>query len=285
MRDIKTVHDCRKLYREILAGYSSVSFNKSYVKHLTDSDYGLLEDKSDEFLEMARKSGLQSEKDLLLVLDQEKHWTKSEEENYQGLIQEIRDLADQRRKLVLPEQIEQLSAFIKEREDKLNLLHKERSELLSVTAESFSEKKQQEEVLKISFYKDSTLKELLYSHDEFDEIERDELNKLFMAYASVSSPFVDRNIQKVSVCSFFLNSFRLCQENALNFYGKPVSQLSIYQIRLFEHGKTNNAILEAENQGPPEEYYKDLDNVVNWFDSRYQILAGKAAANRNKGKK
>lgn len=280
---MKTVQQCKKLYREILAGYSFVPFNKSYVKHLNDSDYGLLEDKSDSFLEDAKKAGLHSEAELLAVLDKEDHWKNSEEQQYQGLINEINDLVAQRPKLAFKEQVEDINRLIKERETALDILHKERAELLSVTAESYSSKKQQEEVLKISFYKDEGLKTPLLSPQDFDEISNIELRQLFVAFGAASAPFTDRNIQKVSVCSFFLNSLRLCDGNPVNFYGKPVCKLSIYQKALFEKGKLNSTILDHENEGPPEAYYNDLDNVVNWFDARYQILAGKAAAARNKG--
>jgi len=278
----KTVQQCKKLYRDIGLGYCYASYNKAYIKHLTEGDFGTLEDKSQEFIDYAHSKGIGSEKEILIALHENGSWLNSEEELYQFSIQEVRDLIDQRRTLYLKEQVEQIGVFIKEKERALDNLHVKRSELLSITSESYASRKQQEEVIKISFYKDPEFKTLLYNDEVFDELDIPEIRKVFLLYTSLMLPYCDKNLQKVSVCPFFLNLFSLCEEDVSAFYGKPICNLSVYQSKLLEFSKINTVIIKEEGKGRPDDYYQDLDKVINWFDTRYQILVGKSAEARQK---
>lgn len=278
----KTIQQCKKLYKDIVLGYSYVNYNSSYIKHLVESDYGTLEDKTQEFIDYAISKGINSEKDTLIFLDKYGHWTNAEEERYQFSIQEIRDLAGQLRTLYIKEQVEGLSKFIKEKEAALDQLHGKRSELLSITAEGYAYRKHQEEIIKISFYKDPQFKELTYDNNTFDDLDISELKRVFLLYTSIMLPYCDKNIQKVSTCPFFMNLFSLCEDEVHAFYGKPICQLSIHQVKLLEFAKINSIILKDEGKGPPDDYYKDLDKVIHWFDTRYQILVGKSTEARQK---
>lgn len=277
-----TVQQCKRLYKDILLGYSYSHYNKGYIKHFSESDFGLLEDKTQEFVDHAVSKGISSEKDTLVFLDKHGHWTKSEEEGYQSSIQEIRDLLDQLRTLYLKEQVEQLNKFIKDKQAALEDLHVKRAALLSITAESYADRKHQEEIVKLSFYKDSQFTELFYSDEVFDDLDISDLRKIFLSYTTIMFPYSDKNIRKISTCPFFLNLFSLCEDDAHVFYGKPICTLSTYQVKLLEFAKTNTVILKDEGKGPPEDYYKDLDKVIHWFDTRYQILVGKSSEARQR---
>ena len=44
---ISKIEDCRKVYRDIILGYSVVKNPFCYLKHLTDVDLGAVENKND----------------------------------------------------------------------------------------------------------------------------------------------------------------------------------------------------------------------------------------------
>jgi len=49
---------------------------------------------------------------------------------------------------------------------------------------------------------------------------------------------------------------------------------------LFSRGGYYKDILEQSSQRPPEEYYDDLDSVIQFYDRQYSIILGKRTNNQ-----
>lgn len=278
---ILKLEDCRKVYRDIVAGYSFVKEPRCYLKHLRDIDLGAVDNKSDLILDEVKANKIQCEKDVLIALDKRGIWTKKDEEGYFQLIKSIKDLEGEKRKIKSREQAEQLVKIINERKDELHKLENERAGHLSISAEYFQKKRSQEELIKISFFKNEDLKEPLFNSDEFNDLEYGQLVPFFAAFADLAETVGENNLKKISVCPFFLNAFSLSNDDPTKFYGRSgIVDLTIYQLDLFNYGKTNKVILE-QGHNPPEDY-SDLQAVVNWFDIEYSILLGKVEAAKRK---
>lgn len=278
---ILKLEDCRKVYRDIVAGYSVIKQPRCYLKHLRDIDLGAVDNKSELILDEVKANKIQSEKDVLIALDKRGIWTKKDEENYFELIKSIKDLEQEKRKIKSREQAEQLVQIINQRKDELYKIEGERASHLSISAEYFVKKRSQEELIKISFFKDEELKQPLFSLDEFNDLEYGELVPFFSAFAELAETVGENNLKKISVCPFFLNAFSLSNDDPIKFYGRSgIVDLTIYQLDLFNYGKTNKVILE-QGHNPPEDY-SDLDKIVNFFDIEYSILLGKIEAAKRK---
>lgn len=277
---ILKLEDCRKVYRDIVAGYSLVKEPRCYLKHLRDVDLGAVDNKSDLILEELKSKKIQSEKDVLIALDKRGIWTKKDEENYFQAIQTVKDLEVQRRKVVSREQAAQLVSIINQKKEELQKIESERAGHLSISAEYFLKKRSQEELIKISFYKDEELKYPLFDSDEFNELEYGQLVPFFSAFADLAETVGENNLKKISVYPSLLNAFSLSGDDPTKFYGKSIVNLTLYQLELFGMFKTNKMILEQGDE-PPQDY-SDLDKIVNWFDINYSILLGKIEAAKRK---
>lgn len=277
---ILKLEDCRKVYRDIVAGYSVIKQPRCYLKHLRDIDLGAVDNKSELILDEVKANKIQSEKDVLIALDKRGIWTKKDEENYFELIKSIKDLEQEKRKIKSREQAEQLVQIINQRKDELYKIEGERASHLSISAEYFVKKRSQEELIKISFFKDEELKQPLFSLDEFNDLEYGELVPFFSAFAELAETVGENNLKKISVCPSILNAFSLSGDDPTKFYGKSIVNLTLYQLELFNMLKTNKMILE-QGHNPPDDY-SDLDKIVDFFDIEYSILLGKIEAAKRK---
>mgnify|MGYP001570440092 CR=1 FL=1 len=278
MSEALKIESCRKLYRDIVLGYSPVKNPRCFVKHLREIDLGSIESKSDAVLEEIKANGIHSEKEVLESLDKRGVWTKKNEEEYFGLIASIKDLEQERKKIVSRSQAEELLEIIAGRKRELQEIIIERSGHLRISSEFFLRKKFQQELMKISFFKDEDLKEPLYDQETFADLDYKDLIVLFEVFNEVSENLCELNIKKVSVTPAFLNTFSLCESDPYIFYGKPVTELTLHQLDLFNCGKLNKTILEQGN--PPPENYEDLDKVVLWYDTEMSLLIGRIEKNK-----
>lgn len=270
---VQKIEDCRKVYRDIIAGYTAIKKPLCYVKHLREADLGSLENRSDSILAELKENNIPTEKEVLIALDKKEIWTKANEEEYFNLIQAIKDLEHEKRKIVSREQIEQLLVVINKERERLYEIMIFREDHLKISTEYFLRKKAQEELIKISFFKDEQLKIPYFNTQEFDDIDYKGLNECFGIFNEVSETMSDYNIERVSVTPAFLNSFALCDDNSQVFWGRPVIDLTLYQINLFNYGRLNRQIIEMG--GSPPEDYSDLDAVVRWFNCEHSLLLTK----------
>lgn len=277
---ILKIEDCRKVYRDIVAGYSFVKAPRCYLKHLRDIDLGAVDNKSDLIFEELKSKKIQCEKDVLVALDKRGIWTKKDEEAYFQAIQTVKDLEGQKRKIVSRAQAEQLVEIINQKKDELHKIESERAGHLSISSEYFLKKRSQEELIKISFFKDEELKYPLFDSDEFNELEYGQLVPFFSAFADLAETVSESNLKKISACPSILNAFSLSGDDPTKFYGKSIVDLSLYQLELFNYCKTNKVILEQGHEPPSD--FSDIDKIVNWYDCELSLLQGKIQAAKNK---
>ena len=281
MQDLTTEADCRLAYLDILAGCTAESGGKFVVKHSTESDYCLTERVRRHFLKEGTRMGLVSESDQLELLAKRGIWTAEDEKAYLEAKDELDSLVISSKNLVIPQQIKDMQRMIKEARDKLHTNFGTRAELIGTTKEVFALRRASEHHILRSFYKDSSLKHPLFTEAEADDIEPQRLHIFMDIYESVVGTFTEKNLKRISVCPFFLNVFYGAKDSAFAFYGKPVIELSLYQLSLFGKGKFYKSLLEEpEIIRCPEEYYSDLSKVIQHYDRQYSILAGKRSAGR-----
>ncbi len=273
---LKNSKDCRSAYREILQGYTYIEEEELYVKHFTESDLGELEYLYKSCEKELQKKGVENEKEKLEFLKEEEHWSQNEEEEWISAKLAVQDAYAFQDKLVDPEQRENFKETIKNQEKLFDEINKERHSILEPTIESFCDKKLNEHYVRCSLFKDSTLKEPAISKEEFDNIPFSELNKFIVIYNEISHKFEDKNLSRIGVNSFFLNSFMMSDNDPVKFYGKSVLELTLYQLNLYNKGKYYKSILE-EGKDPPNNLYElmdknGMDPIVSWFDTAYNQI-------------
>ena len=156
------------------------------------------------------------------------------------------------------------------RVDLLKLARK-RAEALGLTAEGFANKKQTEETVLLTFFKNEDLKEQLYSKEEFDLLSDTRVNELSNLYFdTIFEDFSAENIKRISICPFYMSLFNVCENNIHNFYGKPIMGLTHLQISVFSTAKYFRKLME-NCKAAPEDYHKSPESLIEWYEGQNSL--------------
>ena len=82
--------------------------------------------------------------------------------------------------------------------------------------------------------------------------------------------FSEKRMKMISAATFFMNALMLCKNNPFIFFGKPVCQLTNFQMEMFSYGLSFKNVLEKGNT-PPVDASSDLEQMVEWYESSGNI--------------
>lgn len=259
----------RILFVDILKGYTIAYYknNKLYFKHNTSIDSGDIDHIKQDFIEKAKKNGLPTEEQKEQYIIAEKLWSIEKNEEIKKIKSYISNLKTTKSKLFRNEEIKSINEQINDQNFKLINLISERKELLGFTVEDYANKKINEYFMFNSLFKDKDLKYKFFSEEEFDELENRDLSEILEIYNNINKNYIDKNLKKIALSSYYLSLFNLSDDNPYYMYGKPVIYLTFYQMEIFGYARYfKNALSEAKHR-PPDEYYEDPDKLVDWLES------------------
>ena len=257
----------QRLYKDVINGYSKIRFNDQdlYVKHVATMDMGTVEAFEKERFQEAKSKGLFTKEEKIKFLIEDGVWSEDSETRVKELADEVSGLKITIKKLFLASQQKKIRNEIKKRERELNDLETERKDLLGITCESYSDQKANQEFLRISLYEDKELKKLKFDDKGYFDLTNQDLLIITNSYNFTVSDFTSDAMKCIAASPFFLNTVLLCKSNPMIFFGKPVVDLSNYQVDLFTHGLRYKNVLE-DGKTPPETSYKDIQQVVDWYE-------------------
>ena len=261
------------MFIDILKGYSLSYYksNKLYFKHNTSFDSGEIDHLKQEFIEKAKRNGLPTEDQKEEYLISESIWSKESNEKIKKLKSDISTLRQTKSKLFKSDDINEFNKQIDEKKLELITLTVERKDLLGFTVEDYANKKINEYYMFNSLFKDKNLKDRYFSEQEFDELENKDISEILTIYNDINKNFVETNLKKISLSSYYLSLFNLCDENAYNLYGKPIVYLTFYQMEIFGYARYfKNALSEAKHK-PANEYYEDPEKLIEWLESSKNV--------------
>ena len=261
---------CRKLYKDIINGYSYIPYHKFYIKHFKEVDIGEINESKQIIIEESKDKGLLFEKEKVKMLIENDHWTQEKEFEIQSLAEQISNHRQAKTKLFIKAQLDSVQHEIDKKEKKLNDIIVEKDSAVGLTVEKYSEKKSSEEITRFALFKDKDFNDPLYSQEEYDELENKELEKLIFIYSTIMSEFSERKIKMIAAATFFMNTLMLCKNNPFIFFGKPACQLTNLQMEMFSHGLSFKSVLEKGNI-PSVEASSDLEQMVEWYESSGNI--------------
>jgi hypothetical protein len=264
---VRDVEKYRSVYSQILRGYSSTEYKGKdlFVLHLSESDIGQISEKKNNFIQEAKNKGLPDEEEKLKILDEQEIWTNEEEQELEDIKEEVKNQEQSLKNLVIKSQKQTLNSKILINKRKLKEKLIERKGSLDLTCEEYGERKSQEEIVYYSLFKDKLFKERYLTRNEFEELPQVELHYLMQLSVDCMGDVTHDNIRRVCVLPFFLNSFFICNDDPMIFYGKPVVDLTVNQISLFSTGKYFKTMLSKSEAQPPET--DNVDELVEWYES------------------
>ena len=261
--------EVKLMFAEVVRGYTKVAsydFGLIYVKHINTFDSADIESERMLYENKAIEMGVLSEEEYAKLLEKDGTWTSKDEDKIAQNKVMLKNLEKTKSKLHLKSQVDQVKKQIKKVEENLLKLNSEKRAIFSNTVEGYGNKKVNEYYMRLSTYADEYLEKKKFTNEEFDELEDDQMQELIAVYNVAVSKFVSHNQQLVALSPLFLNFFYLCDDNAVNFYGKPIVELSFYQAELFGHGIRFKSILSDSKSKPPDDIAEDPEKLIEWAD-------------------
>lgn len=253
---------------EILNGYSPISspsFGKVFVKHFSNLDNSEIEERYSEVYQLALENDLPTlelrEKEIL----EGPYWKEEKNKRLKELENFLPNLRLTKTKLIRDLDKAAIQKQIEDSENEIIKLKLIKNSLIGITAESFASKKVNEFFIYQALFSDPGLKTRKFTDEDYEELDESVIHELVSVYNSSLDKFADKTIKRISLSPQFSNSFYLSNDDPWVFYGKPVIQLTFYQIDLFANAKYFKGMIQNAGQKVPQEVLNDPDKLVEWF--------------------
>jgi hypothetical protein len=177
----------------------------------------------------------------------------------------IAGLKNSKSKVFLQAHIDNINRQLEENQLKLAHLEIQKEELIGFCAENYAQRRINEHYMQKAILKDNG--EFLLSNEDFEDLQQDQLMGLISTYNKNTRKFESPNLKKISLSGFFTNLFYLCENNAYTFFGKPLVELTFYQVELFGYARYYKSLMESSESKVPDEVRQDPEKIVEWFES------------------
>ena len=256
------------LVGEAFDGYTEVTFQNKpvYIKHVNIRDQRYLHKYYEKYRQIAISKGLQKEEDRIKQVLADGIWEEKDDLKIESLQFEVENLKRTVRGLFLPSQKEAMQKSIEEKLKEKEELEINRKEVMGQTAEDYASQRSADEILRFLLFKNKELTENLYSEEEFGELEIWEVAELGKIHADIQARLSDSQIQQAVLRPFFTMYLSLC-EDAYGFYQKPITELTIYQLRVVLFGKMFYNIFQYTDD-IPEEIKQDPKKLIQFSDAQ-----------------
>lgn len=255
----------KKIYKEISVGSSFVKEKNAYIKHFKEIDFIDIDQVYEAAMDKAKKLSLptfeEKEKELL----DNGLWSKKQNEELLLLKNDIENMEKRKSKMFIKSQIEKIKKDIIEKQKQLDILQNNKNELLGLYVELYAEKQLNDYFIINSFYYDKELKNKI-NIEEFEY--REDMAFWIILYHRYIQNFNKNNMRKIAINPMFLNLFMICDNNLYEFYGKPLLELSNFQIELASYGRYYaNIFSNPEVEKLDEKIKSDPDLLSDWYKS------------------
>ena len=244
-------------------------FGDLKIKHINNFDSARSDMIHDYCLTKAAKEGLPKREDKIKYLIEEKLWDPEKDKEADRLESLIKGMMKTKSKLHLQAQIDQIKKDIKTAEADFLKIKQEKEEIIGFTAEEYAGRRVNEHLMQISILdKDD---KTLFSEEEFGELEQEQIHEILSIYSSNTEKFKAHSLKRIALADFFTNIFYICEDNIFNFYGKPVINLTFYQIEIYSFGRYFKSIIQNSEEKIPEHILEDPDELIEWAQSSKNV--------------
>lgn len=251
---------------EVFDGYTEFIYkdNPVYLKHFNIRDQRYIHKYYEKYKSIAISKGLETESSRLEKIKKDDIWSDDDDLKIHSLDLEIKNLTQTQKQLFLPSQKEAMQKDIDDKYLEYLSLKTKRKEVIGKTAEDYASSRSNEEMLRYFFFKDPLFKKHLFTEDEFSEIEDYELVVLLNIQSEVSKRLSDLNLQTAVLRPFFSMYMSHC-DNINNFYGRPIIELSVYQLKTAIFGRMFYNIFQY-TENIPDNIKEDPEKLLSFSD-------------------
>ena len=270
----------RYLFKDIVQGFSEVHFEgvALYIKHLSALDQVDLEELEEHFATKAIKRGLPTEEETIARLTEEGMWTTADIAELAEQEKYVESLKNARKQLFIKHEIDDNIEQTKKAHLKVVQLTMAKEELIGQTSEKYAKSRVSDHYILKSFYESEDLTQPSYSEEDIDHLTKEELLRIIQSYNKKIFVFTDENIQKIVLQDFYSPYFPF-SDNVMNFYNKPLFDLSLNQVKLIVFTRMFKNIFESYPK-IPETIKNDPSKIIDYVNA--QDKAKDAVSNLDK---
>jgi len=253
---------------EIFDGYSVSAFEGRdvFVKHRNIRYQKYINTYFEKYKNIALFKGIESQEEREAYIKKEGLWDDSDDMKILSLTEEIKNLQKTKESVFLPSQKDSFQKTIEEKSIELSDLQKNKTEIIGLTAEGYASKRSNDEMLRFCIFKDPDFTENLHTEDEFGELESHQIILLNNIMADTCNKMSEDNIKHAVLRPFFGMYIPNC-ENPSDFYGKPIIDLSVYQMKTAMYGKVFHSIFQYI-EDIPDNIREDPDKLLAYSESQ-----------------
>lgn len=260
------------IFSEIIEGYSFVPsklFGDLKIKHINNFDAAKTDIKNHYYFEKAVSQGLEKREDKIDYLIKEKLWDPEKDKQAKKLGDVLRGMRKTKPKLLLQAQIDSINKDIEKNEIELGKILAEKESIIGFTAEEYAQRRINEYYMYISILNENGNR--LFGEDEFQELDEEQVTEIMTIYSKNNEKFKAEVLKKIALADFFTNIFYLCEDNVFNFYGKPVINLTFYQIEIYSYGRYFKSLIQNSEDKIPDHIVEDPDKLIEWAQSSKNV--------------
>jgi hypothetical protein len=225
-----------------------------------------LEELEEGFFTKAKNKGLPTEEETLTRLKEEGMWTSGDIADLAEQEKYLESLQTSRKQLFLKHEIEDNIKETAKARTKVAELKAAKEELVGQTCEKYARGRVSDHYVLKSFYKDDTFERPCYSAEEMDEIGKEDLLSIVHSYNNKILKFTDDNIQRIILQDFYSPYFPF-SDNVMNFYNKPLFELSMNQVKLIVFTRMFKNIFESYPK-MPDTVKKEPEKIIDYVNSQ-----------------
>ena len=259
----------RSVFSDIVKSYSFLGdspFGPISIKHLGNLELAEIDYFYNLTLNDAIKKGIPNYESKVESLVEDGLWSRDDETK----ISEYKETASQyesnRDSQFLKSKRAMWAKELANIKDEIYNLELRKQSILGDYAEGFATKRSNEMHILLSFYSGADITKRLFSQESFNQLDDAEIKSLFTIFQGYTDKFNQGSIKKIALSNFFLNMFSLTSENIYEFYGKPVVNLTFYQIDLFGWGKHFKQILSQFGSKIPPNIMDDPNKILEYVE-------------------
>lgn len=237
---------------------------KCFAKHFSLQDQIHLDDKYEEFFDKAKSNGIPTKKEALQRMYDNKLWTEEDEKWVASQKEFIKNLEETKSKLTIERQVKTVQKSIDEVEVKLKAKEAKRQKHIGTTCEAYANVQMNSYTMIYSLYEDSKCEKPLFSKDDQDYLSHEDIALIVKSYNDGMKALDITSIKDLSVSPFFTSYFSLIEEAPAEFFGRPVYELSFYQLNLLSYARVLRSIIK--NTAPPKQYHRNPDKLLEWAE-------------------
>ena len=240
------------------------SFGTIHLKHFKQLEVQKIFSKKERYVKEAIKKGVPLEKDLLANLIADGIWDNANEVEIIQTEEEIKIKQTGLKNLKLPSQRKNQISRINELKSKLGFLMKEKFSIMGITAEIYAERKVQKDFFGQISYLDND-----YKIRVDDELEANDFKKqaeLQKIQETFFKNFDDSMISKAVLSSYFA-PYLPYSENVLDFFGKPLKDLTTFQMKMLSYSRSFLNIFKNAQKEIPENVAKDPELLISFYEA------------------